>query len=1286
MKNMIDFTNKFQLSKTLRFELRPVGKTLENIKKKGLITKDQERAVSYQKMKKTIDGFHKYFIELAMRDTKIYGLNEFAEMYHATPERKKEESFKKKFAKKQEELRKQIAKGFNTGEAKEIYAKIDKKELITELLVDWKKTQQSEDIYFDEKFKGFTTYFGGFHENRKNMYTDKEQSTAIAYRLIHENLPKFLDNIKTFEKLIEIEQLQENCKTLYKEIEEYLNINSIDEAFSLSYFNDVLSQNGITVYNLIVGGRATEGKKKIQGLNEYINLYNQKQEKKNRLPKLKPLYKQILSDRIGVSFMQEKFEESQDVLNAIENYYKANLVDFEVEGKNETENTLLELQKLLASIPDESAFNTSKIYIRNDKALTDISNAIFNDWGLIKAALEFKFLQSIVIGKKGITNKQEKEKEQFLKQPHFSIAEIEDALLLYKNEVEKLHDLTPETKPLTNYFTTHFKALKKEGSEKEVDFITNITAKYSCIKGILNTDYPEGKNLHQDQKTIDNIKVFLDSLMELLHFVKPLALPKDSTLEKDENFYSHFESYYDQLDLLVPLYNKVRNYATQKPYSIEKFKFNFENAQLLNGWDANKERDYLTSILRKDGNYFLAVMDKNHNKVFQNIDEHTKGESFEKLIYKLLPGVNKMLPKVFFSNKNIDYFAPSNELLDKYKLGTHKKGEYFSLKDCHNLIDFFKSSINKHESWKNFDFKFSPTSSYEDLSDFYKEVADQGYKLNFQKVSVDFIHELIEDGKLYLFQIYNKDFSPHSKGKPNMHTLYWKALFDEENLKDVVYKLNGQAEMFYRKKSIDKPTVHAANEPIENKNPKAEKKTSTFEYDIVKDKRFTVDKFQFHVPITMNYKARGTDFINNDVLDYLKNNPDVNIIGIDRGERHLIYITVIDQQGNIKIDEDGNPMQYSLNDIVSKYKGANGKMVEKLTPYHTLLHNKEKERDEARKNWGTIETIKELKEGYISQVVHIITKLMVQHNAIVVMEDLNFGFKRGRFKVEKQVYQKLEKMLIDKLNYLVLKDKLPSQPAGIYKALQLTNKFKSFKDLGKQSGFLFYVPAWNTSKIDPTTGFVNLFYTKYESVPKAHTFFSQFDSIRYNTAEKHFEFTFDYINFTKRAEGTRTQWSICTQGDRILTFRNPKQNNQWDNKKVNLTQQFEDFFGSNAITYGDGNDLKNQILSKNEKAFFEKLLHLFKLTLQMRNSITNSTNPEDDYLISPVKNNTGEFYDSRKAPAALPQDADANGAYHIAKKGLWALQTINQHNDEWKKIKLAISNKDWLNFVQSNAL
>jgi len=92
----------------------------------------------------------------------------------------------------------------------------------------------------------------------------------------------------------------------------------------------------------------------------------------------------------------------------------------------------------------------------------------------------------------------------------------------------------------------------------------------------------------------------------------------------------------------------------------------------------------------------------------------------------------------------------------------------------------------------------------------------------------------------------------------------------------------------------------------------------------------------------------------------------------------------------------------------------------------------------------------------------------------------------------------------------------------------------------------------------------------------------------------------------------------------------------------------------------------------------------------MRNSITNS---EVDYLISPVMNNKGSFYDSRKADARLPKDADANGAYHIAKKGLqWVRQIqkfdIRDKKDatkyDWRNLKLEKTNKGWLNFVQNN--
>lgn len=301
---------------------------------------------------------------------------------------------------------------------------------------------------------------------------------------------------------------------------------------------------------------------------------------------------------------------------------------------------------------------------------------------------------------------------------------------------------------------------------------------------------------------------------------------------------------------------------------------------------------------------------------------------------------------------------------------------------------------------------------------------------------------------------------------------------------------------------------------------------------------------------------------------------------------------------------------------------------------------------------------------------------MVKYHAIVVLEDLNMGFMRGRQKVEKQVYQKFEKMLIDKLNYLVDKKADASVSGGWLNAYQLTSKFDSFQKLGKQSGFLFYIPAWNTSKIDPVTGFVNLLDARYQNVEKAKAFFSKFDAIRYNKDKDWFEFNLDYDKFGKKAEGTRTKWTLCTRGMRIDTFRNKEKNSQWDNQEVDLTAEMKSLLEHYYIDI-HGN-LKDAISAQTDKAFFTGLLHILKLTLQMRNSITGT---ETDYLVSPVADENGIFYDSRSCGEELPENADANGAYNIARKGLMLIEQIKGAED-LGNLKFDISNKAWLNFAQ----
>ena len=64
MRKINQLTGLYSLSKTLRFELKPVGKTLEHIESKGLIAQDEKRAEEYKKVKNIIDDYHKSEYEL----------------------------------------------------------------------------------------------------------------------------------------------------------------------------------------------------------------------------------------------------------------------------------------------------------------------------------------------------------------------------------------------------------------------------------------------------------------------------------------------------------------------------------------------------------------------------------------------------------------------------------------------------------------------------------------------------------------------------------------------------------------------------------------------------------------------------------------------------------------------------------------------------------------------------------------------------------------------------------------------------------------------------------------------------------------------------------------------------------------------------------------------------------------------------------------------------------------------------------------------------------------------
>ena len=755
-----------------------------------------------------------------------------------------------------------------------------------------------------------------------------------------------------------------------------------------------------------------------------------------------------------------------------------------------------------------------------------------------------------------------------------------------------------------------------------------------------------------------------------------------------DSFYTHPEmghlKFYDNAyEDIVQVYNDLRNYLTKKPYSEEKWKLNFENPTLANGWDKNKESDNSAIILRKNGEYYWGLMVKGYNKIFDDRyqEKFTDGLNegkYEKIVYKFFPDQAKMFPKVCFSAKGLEFFKPSEEIWNIYQNDEFKNGDTFSVQSMQKFIDFYKDCLAKYEGWECYDFcHLKSTKSYQDnIGEFFRDVAEDGYKITFQDISEKYINEKNQKGELYLFEIRNKDWNLDKarEGKikttqKNLHTLYFESLFSAENIaRNFPMKLNGQAEIFYRPKT--------EQGKLGIKKDKQGK-------EVTNHKRYNENKIFFHIPLTFNRTKNDPYRFNAQVNNFLAQNPSINIIGVDRGEKHLAYYSVITQNGEI-LDSG------SLNSI----GGVN---------YAEKLEEKAKNQEQAQKDWQAVEGIKDLKKGYISQVVRKLADLAIKHNAIIVFEDLNMRFKQIRGGIEKSVYQQLEKALIEKLSFLVNKGETNATKAGhLLKAYQLSAPFTTFQDVGKQTGIIFYTQAAYTSRIDPISGWRPHLYLKYSSADKAKEDILKFSKIEF--INNRFEFTYDIKKFQQAKEYPKnTVWTVCSNIERFRWDKNLNNNkggythypNITDGKSENRNPKstkpnnFKELFEKYVIDIA--RDIKEQIRllePKGNEKFFEHFIFFFNLICQIRNTDDSEQakkTGKDDFIFSPIV----PFFDSRKENEKnLPKNGDDNGAYNIARKGILILQKISEFYKEkggcekmnWGN--LYVSNNDWDDFIK----
>jgi hypothetical protein len=1362
MKTLSEFTNLYELSKTLRFELRPIGETEKMLEKNEVFRKDEIRKQKYEETKPFFNKLHQEFIQEALSGSSLVGLDEYYTLlikWQNEKEKEAKNKIQKELKEKEKDLRKGVVDSFNKKaeqwqkEYSENGLKLKNKnieilfeEAVFNLLAErykdqegvileiTKKDKKGEDIkdengkLLKEKvsifsdWKRFVGYFTKFQETRKNLYKDDGTSTAIATRIIDQNLRRFCGNLTIFEKI--------KNKIDFAEVEKDFKESMIN-VFSLGFYNQCLLQGGIDFYNKIIGGETLQSGEKKRGLNELINEYRQKN-KGEKLPFLVLLDKQILGEKEKDNFRKE-IQDKEELHQVLQGFSQKADERVEALGRlfeNFTEkNTEFNLSETYIS---KEAFNTISLRWTGEtekfkKYLFEIINQKeVRDWydlfrlnnkdpKIKKDGEEYKFPNLIALQhiKEALESISAEERSKFWKEKYYLNKEDvtsegflidiepiwEQFLKILKQEfdwlLERKANVCVDKNKNFNEEAGKIKKFENILSVNEKNRTATVTTGYNVFKEKLKELLAEKAEfaVSPDSKII--IKNFADSALFIYQMAKYFAVEKKRAWNPMNfelgDFYNNpdfgykVKFYNDAYEDIVQNYNLLRNYLTKKPYSEEKWKLNFENATLCGGWDKNKESDNSAVVLRKDGRYYLGLMKKGCNKLFANknkkefIDGIENGK-YEKMIYKYFPDQAKMFPKVCFSAKRLELFQPSDEIFNIYKKAEFKKGETFSLQSMRKLIDFYKDCLGKYEGWKCYNFiNLKPTKNYdENIGKFFTDVATNGYKVSFQEISESYINEKNKNGELYLFEIHNKDWNlkdgKEKTGSKNIHTLYFESLFSEENAsQNFPVKLNGQAEIFFRPKTEE---------------GKLEKKEDRKGKKVIDRKRYSKDKILFHCPISLNRGKKDSYRFNSKINNFLANNSDINIIGIDRGEKHLAYYSVINQNGEI-IESN------SLNSV----NGIN---------YGEKLEKKAKDREQARKDWQEVEGIKNLKKGYISQVVRTLVDLAIKYNAIIVFEDLNMRFKQIRGGIEKSVYQQLEKALIDKLSFLVNKGEGDSQKAGhLTKAYQLTAPFTSFKEMGKQTGIIFYTQASYTSKIDPVTGWRPNWYLKYANAQKTSEEILKFSQIEFNQEENRFEFSYDLAEIFKEQKlknkeiklPGKTKWTLCSCVERFRWDRRLNSNQgDYEHYPVSgegsITDRIKKLFDSVGINHEKDN-LKEKIrgIDSNKKenaGFFKEFIFLFNLICQIRNTQREKSGDENDFIFSPVEKK-GRLFDSRKASefgANLPKNGDDNGAYNIARKGICILNKISQFhsaNDSCDKMTwndLSISHSEWDNFAQ----
>ena len=800
----------------------------------------------------------------------------------------------------------------------------------------------------NEYFSRFSTYLNNFHKNRENLYKMDEnkkhfwKSWQVSTRVVDENLIKYFQNKISYEKLAWVLDLTTNQQ----------------DCFDVLCFQNYLNQKWIDNYN-----------KLIWEINSKINEHNQSSWKK--LPKLIELYKQILakSDKENIfSFVDSIIEDDK--------YLENRLRDFISDSEKRIDSANKNVFEKLLNCNDEELW---KIYFKTI-VLKDISNKYLQNWSVLENLLP--------------ENEDEKKKKWWKKKDEVvSLLDIKMALenvdiewFIKDSLVEDIKSKTAfwqllecllyDAQVIKSMFDSCSKILDEKlfwskfsenlkNKEKDIKIKFKLNKEWDVVGMNDESCMPQWVELDEEwdvigmtRKTL--VKETIEKVLSFEQMLRYFSLEKWQweskeriDVEFDSDFYGSIDEFYKDDFRPHKFFNAVRNYVTKKQYSTDKFKLNFDNPHLLSWWWQKFWDTKNAYILKKWTDFYLCLTkDSKISKDELNDIFFTNKDNCEcvRYQYEFQKPDNRNTPRLFIRSKWANFAPmvsqlnlPINDIIeiyDKWLFQVNKKDPTAHKQYLKKIIDYFKMWFSKHPSYKNFQFHRKESEEYENIAEFYADVEKSCYRLNPVWLNWEKFEKLNQSGKIYLFKIHNKDFSESHRWYENLHTKYWKAIFDKQNLEgDIVYKLCWNAEIFFRPATVKEKKI----KKLDIKNDWA-----------IENKRFTEPKIMFHCPMTMNFVNKKEFNINDMVKEYAKSHK-MNVIWIDRWEKNLLYYALIDQNWNILKQWDEKQL-CTMNILTSELPNWTKKEVN----YYEKLVAKEWNREEERVDWNEIENIKEM--------------------------------------------------------------------------------------------------------------------------------------------------------------------------------------------------------------------------------------------------------------------------------------------------------------------------------------